>query len=70
MRFYLFRQSHPGVNIKKVEDEGEEDAQICTVAKKFVIQGRPQIMIMESKQAIYYIYFLFTSRYVHCMLLI
>ena len=48
---------------QKVDIHGENDVQICVVAKNIVTKGWSQIMVMQSKQAICYIYFSFFRYY-------
>ena len=60
-----------GLIQKQKVDIGEKNGdQISIVVKNITTQGWPQIVIMESKQAIYYIYFSFFRYYFHIMLLI
>ena len=44
---------------QKVDIHGENDVQISIVAKNIVTQGWSQIMVMESKQAMLYSFFIF-----------
>ena len=48
---------------QKVDIHGENDVQISIVAKNIVTQGWSQIIVMESKQAICYIYYSFFRYY-------
>ena len=56
---------------QKVDIHGENDVQISIVAKNIVTQGWSQIMVMESKQVICYIYFsFFRYHYYHFIIIL
>ena len=52
---------------EKVNFDGQKGAQISIEAKNIVTKGWHQSLTTESKQALYYIKFLFSCWYAHVM---
>ena len=60
---------YSGVNTEEGGIDSEKCAQIGIATEKFVTKGWPQIVI-ESRPAMHFVYFLFSHYYVHIMLVI